>query len=148
MPILDRLNELDGRILGARRPPKTLRGPVQDPHPDARGTGEGPRADGGPARRLVPELVAALGLAVLGSAVWPLAPNELPLHWDLAGYDNLAASWIALIMIPWSCAAVTAFLSSLSGYAERPKLRQFAQVSLVVSIADLVLALTFAAIYG
>lgn len=50
--------------------------------------------------------------------------------------------------IPWSCAAVIGFLSSLSEYRERPKLRQFAQLSLVVSIGVLVLALTFATIYG
>lgn len=90
----------------------------------------------------MPILVAAVALALLGSAAWPFAPHALPLHLGLSGYGTFASSWVILIMIPWSCAAFAAYLAK----QERPNLRQAAYVPVLVSLTALLVALTFVAL--
>jgi hypothetical protein len=92
------------------------------------------------------ELAAASALALLGFAAWPFAPQVLPLHWGLDGFDNFVSSWIVLLAVPCSCAAVAACITTLARIRERPRTRQFARLLLLFSAADLLLAAAFVAL--
>jgi uncharacterized membrane protein len=96
--------------------------------------------------RVASELVAAIALALLGLAAWPFAPQELPMHWGFEGFGNLNPSWVALILWPWSCAAVAAYVTLLPRYRERPTSRQCARLMLVLSVTDLLMQLTYVAL--
>lgn len=105
------------------------------------------RQPAGLPRRVAPELLAALTLAVLGSAASPFAPPSLPLHWGLGeNFGSFASSWVVLLAVPWSCVVAGAVLTSLPRYRERPHLRLSVQLLPVISLACLLVALLYVAL--
>lgn len=85
--------------------------------------------------RVVPEFVTVVALALLGTVVWPFAPDVLAVHWDPSGFDTFVTSWVPLVAVPWSCVAIAAYLTTFPQYRQRPRVTQFGRLTLVVSLA-------------
>lgn len=95
-------------------------------------------------RRVVPEVVAAVALALIGTVAWVFAPATLPLHWGPDGFSTFASSLIVLVAVPWSCALAASVLTRLPRYRESPKMRLW--LPPVISGSCLLLALVFVAV--
>ncbi len=92
---------------------------------------------------MLPEVKAAGALALLGSASWPFAAQELPLHYGQGAYDNFVPSWVALIALPWTLAAGVAYLANFPRYRARQGLRVTACLLVFGSLAGLLLSLAY-----
>lgn len=58
-------------------------------------------------RREIPQLVVILAMLAVAVAVWPLAPERLPVHWNLAGeVDRYGGRFEALFVMPIVAAGI------------------------------------------
>ena len=111
--------------------------PDESPMPLDAGADAGPAAGG--ARRWLPGLFVAAAFA-LSAAVWRRLPDEMPIHWDLAGRPNgwggRAAGALLLPMIALALWAILTVLPRLD-----PRRANYAKFQ---SSYDLVVAATVA----
>lgn len=90
-----------------------------------------------------PEVRGAVGLALLGTAWWPFAAGELPLHYAQGSYGYFVPRWVALAVLPWAFAEGVAYLAGFDQYRSRQPLRLAACLLTFTSLTSLLLSLAY-----
>ena len=98
-------------------------------------------------RREFPQLVVIAGMLLAAAALWPIAPAQIPVHWNLAGQvDRFGGKIEGLLLLP--LVAVAIYLLMLLLPRIDPKRENYKTFAAVYTLIRLSITLMLAFIYG